>query len=219
MKYTWMLAAMMLLPVGVMAQKAAPLGTIIPVQLDKDINTGKVHAGQEIKATVTQGVPGTQIRKGSKVLGQIVRTDFSQGGKAQVEFRFNALNLNGKRVPLVADLRVLASPIEIEDAQSGMYGPDAGVDVKHEITRQIGGGVMAQPRAQFSQLCRGVIGGNSQPQAMWLFSSDACGVYGYGNIKISHAGRTDPVGDILLTSESKKLVINSRSGMLLRVED
>jgi hypothetical protein len=178
------------------------------------------------------------------VLGQIVRTDFSQGGKAQVEFRFNALNLNGKRVPLVADLRVLASPIEIEDAQSGMYGPDAGVDVKHEITRQIGGevnyrgggegsvragslkvgqsvpdGVMAQPRAQFSQLCRGVIGGNSQPQAMWLFSSDACGVYGYGNIKISHAGRTDPVGDILLTSESKKLVINSRSGMLLRVED
>ena len=66
--------------------------------------------------------------------------------------------------------------------------------------------------------CRGAIAGNDHPQALWLFSTDACGVYGFSGLSIEHAGRTNPVGNIVLASKAGKLNIMSGSGLLLRVQ-
>lgn len=53
---------------------------------------------------------------------------------------------------------------------------------------------------------------------MWVFSGDACGAYGLEDLKIAHAGRNDPQGTIVLTSESSKFKLRNGDGLLLRVD-
>jgi hypothetical protein len=66
--------------------------------------------------------------------------------------------------------------------------------------------------------CRAAVAGNDKPQALWLFSTSACGLYGYDNLAIDHFGRTEPTGTIELSAKSGKLNIRSGSGLLLRVQ-
>lgn len=243
MKTSWVLAAILLLPGGLAAQSVLPAGTLIPIQTKTGLNADKVKMGQEIRATVAQDIPGTQIRKGARVFGTVVSAVPSGKGPAKIELRFDAVEINSQRVPLSASLRALASPIEIEDAQVGDYGPDAGIAWNQETTHQIGGedlygrvapapvkagsvtvaewtnkGVVGVPRPLAGTICRGTVDGNNRPQALWLFSTDACGVYGYTTVQIEHAGRTTPAGNIVLISSDGKLNINSGSGFLLRVQ-
>jgi hypothetical protein len=53
---------------------------------------------------------------------------------------------------------------------------------------------------------------------MWVFSSDACGTYGLSQIVVAHAGKSQPVGVIVLASWRGKLKVPRGSGMLLRVD-
>jgi hypothetical protein len=53
-------------------------------------------------------------------------------------------------------------------------------------------------------------------QAVWLFSSSACGAYGFGDLTVEHFGRSEPLGNIILSS-STRIDIRSGSALLLRV--
>ena len=58
--------------------------------------------------------------------------------------------------------------------------------------------------------------GDVSEQALWVFSTSACGLYGFRDLKLVHAGRTDPVGQIALESD-KNLHVGGGSGWFLLV--
>jgi hypothetical protein len=142
---------------------------------------------------------------------------------------------------VLTNLRAFASALEVEFAQIPTIGPGKGDVYDWLATTQVGGeivygkggevtngdrvvgrsvydGVLAQVNAREGTKCRGPIEGNDQPQAFWIFSSAACGAYGFSRVTIAHAGRTDPQGEIVLVSERGPVKIRSGSGMLLRVQ-
>lgn len=85
------------------------------------------------------------------------------------------------------------------------------------VGKSVAGGVLGRLRAKEGTPCSGAVDGNDRPQALWVFSADACGVYGLEHMRITHAGRTDPVGVIVLTSDRDDLKIAAGAGMLLGV--
>ena len=174
------------------------------------------------------------------MLGHVVAANSSKNGEATLEIRFDTIQEHGQRIPIRSNLRALASFLEVEEAQITEDMSSRGLSPETSTTQQIGGDQVYRrgtrrgwyhnrrsthplwrsgpPLAQPGQKCRGVVGDNTQPQAFWLFSTSACGVYGFPNIRIAHAGRTDPAGTIVLTARSGKLALTSGSGLLLRVQ-
>ncbi|MGA7915636.1 MAG: hypothetical protein WCA00_10405 [Candidatus Acidiferrales bacterium] len=228
------------------AQDSIPDGTILPVRLSTSLSSRKSIAGQAIVGRIMQDVPlgaGVVIHRGARVTGHVVSVTRAAAGRpAEISFQFDALHIRDSTLPVITDLRAVASPLEIDGAQLSMNGGDRGTPPTAYTTVQVGGdvvyrgggpvmqgervvgepvagGVLVTVRATEGMPCRGSLDGNALPQAMWLFSSDACGVYGYSQMAIAHAGRTKPLGQIVLAStEARDLSIRAGSGMLLRVD-
>lgn len=188
---------------------------------------------------------GSKIRKGSKVEGHVVEVvPAASGAGAKISVRFDKLYFQGQAIPITTDLRAIAGFMEVLDAgvpNEGMGEGDVGnwmtttqiggdsvfgvggtVASAHDTSKAVGesltdGGVLVQPNPNPSGRCRGALDGNDNPQALWVFSSDACGTYGLSKVSISHAGRTDPVGTVTLDLQAPKAKIQSGAGLLLRV--
>jgi hypothetical protein len=188
---------------------------------------------------------GSTIHAGAKVVGHVaeVLSPTDRHG-AQLSFQFDTLEYSKHRAHVRArittNLRALASMMEVEEAQLPKSGPDRGTSQNAWTTEQIGGdvvyrgggpvanglrvvgkptanGVLVRVASKPGTKCRGDIDGNDQPQALWLFSSDACGTYGFSDLTISHAGRTAPMDQITLTAARGHFNVRSGSGLLLRV--
>lgn len=136
-------------------------------------------------------------------------------------------------------LRALASSLEVADAETPKYFDDAApstygttIQVGGEVVYRGGGhvmsgdtvvgepvygGVLSRTRVNLGKGCRGAVAGNDQPQSLWVFSSNACGAYGYPHMTITHAGRRSPQGEIVLTSNDRSLNVSRGTAMLLRV--
>jgi hypothetical protein len=226
------------------AQNAIPAGTILPVGLNTSLKSGKVKPGQIINARVMQDVllaQGSKIRAGAKVIGHVTgfKPATSVSG-AQISLRFETLLLPKQRIPITTDLRALASMMAVEDAQIPEGGPDRGTPSEAWTTNQVGGevvyrgggpvanglrsvgeptygGVLVRVSGKPGTKCRGEMEGNDHLQSLWVFSSDACGTYGFADLAIVHAGRSNPVGEITLASEHGEVNVRAGSGMLLRV--
>src|SRR5882757_642295 len=160
---------------------------------------------------------------------------------AKIVFRFDTLEINHRKIPMLASLRALAGFMEVQSAQTPEFSPGFGTPYIWATTRQIGGdevygvggpvtnqsdetmgkgvygGVLVHVRAQPESGCRGPLDSEDRLQALWVFSSDACGVYGIPRVKIAHAGRTEPLGEISLIADQQNLLVRGASGMLLRV--
>ncbi|MGA8490222.1 MAG: hypothetical protein WB711_07355 [Terriglobales bacterium] len=228
------------------AQSAIPAGTILPVALNSSLNSRKLKAGQLITARVMQDVPLSpelKLHAGAKVIGHVIDVKPANGiAKAQVSIRFDTLLMSKQSIPIITDLRALASMMAVEQAQLPEAGPDRGTSENAWTTDQIGGevvyrgggpvanglqfvgtptanGVLVHISAKPGSSCRGDVEGKDRLQALWVFSSDACGVYDFVDLNIVHAGRTDPVGLITLKSDHGDVNVRAGSGMLLRVNN
>jgi hypothetical protein len=225
---------------------AIPVGTILPVTLDLMMGSDKSQPGAAITATVAQDVPlgrGATLRAGSKVTGHVVEA--TQPGKgsdeARISFQFDQVRLGNRMVPIATNLRAIASVAAIAATQVPTSGGD-GQSPRSWNLVQIGGdqasygqggpvvmgsqtvgkytsqGVLAYVSQDLGTDCRSIVDGNTRPQAFWVFSVNACGTYGFGDVHILHSGRTEPVGQITLVSDDKSVKVSRSSGMLLRVD-
>lgn len=241
MRYASMIVTVLAMSAVARAQSALPPGTLLPVSLNKGIKASSAHPSQEIRARVMQDIPGTSIHRGAQVIGHVVHSEAAKNGPARLEISFDTVRQHGRRISIQSNLRAMASFLEVEQAQVPEEMSSRGLTPETWTTQQVGGdqvyrgggpvavgnttvgrptpyGAVGLPLSQSAQKCRGEMSGNSNPQAFWLFSTSACGVYGFPNIHIEHAGRTDPQGIIILITENGKLVLNSGSGLLLRVQ-
>jgi hypothetical protein len=244
LKYAPLFAAFFLFvfATNLSATNSVPAGTILPVSLNSTISSSKCHTGQTVTARVMQDVrlaDGSIIHAGAKVIGHIVEvTPASNGSAARIALKFDTVESHGGKVPIRTDLRAIASFMAVNEAQIPNQGADRGTPPNAWVTEQIGGdtvyrgggpvegvsgrvgvpvaeGVLSRITANPDGGCRAELETNNAPQALWVFSSDACGVYSMPNLQIRHAGRSN--GEIVLGSASGKLVLAAGTGMLLRV--
>jgi hypothetical protein len=227
------------------SDRQIPAGVILPVRLNTSFSSANARPGQVITGRIMQDVPlprGGKIPEGSKVIGSIVAsTPGRKNGSASVSFRFNQLEIHHGRSDIVTDLRAMAGFMEVASAQLPEFTTGYGTPYRWADTQLIGGGekygvggpvtdensqtvgkgvdggVLVHVSAQPGSSCRGSLNGDDQLQALWVFSASACGVYGLDGITISHAGRSDPLGVVVLQKSNGEVNLRSATGMLLRV--
>ncbi len=223
-----------------LAAQELPTETALPVMLDSAIDAAKATAGTMIKARLMQDVKlasGVRIRAGATVLGSVVEVHTpAKGYGSQIAFKFDRLISDQHTLHFSSHLRALASKGEVFEAQlptnaiddygtsiadwntvqvggdEVVYRGDGTVMSANEVvgSADSGGAVEAKLQTVRSEGCHASV----EPQSLWVFATTACGVYGYFDTTITHRGRTDPVGSIVLTSKSK-LRVQSGSGLLL----
>jgi hypothetical protein len=225
-----------------------PSGTILPARLSGTLSSRKSKPGQAVTARIMQSVPlpdGSEIPRGARVEGrvvEVVRGTASPGER--ISLQFDKLRLSGQVIPIVANLRAIAGFMEVYAAETPAVGPGFGDVFRWMTTIQIGGdvvygeggpvtsaengeevlgkavdgGTLVRVRANERLGCRGEVDGSDRPQALWVFSSNACGTYGLEHVQVRHAGRNDPIGVIILASDKGSLRIQSGAGMLLRID-
>jgi hypothetical protein len=224
---------------------ALPVGLILPVTLAQTISVERAQAGQPIEARIMQDVPLTlhdKIPAKSRISGAIVSVmKAADEHGAELSLRFDKIEINKDRIPTLSSLRVMASREAVRQAQTPLTGADGGTPTGWADTVQIGGdirfGDSGKVRSRFKQTvgkgitggvlvhvnarpgtdCDGPVNGDDRLQALWVFSSDACGVYGMSKVEIAHSGKTDPVGVITLKFEKADAKLDAGTAMLLRV--
>jgi len=223
------------------AQNAVPAGTVLPAEMTASLDSGKSKTGQVITARIMQDVPlpAGRIPAGARIVGHIVGVAPAKNGSGmEISLQFDTLRFSHRSIPITTNLRAWASMAEVEDAQVPSTGTDRGTTFASMTTNQIGGevvygqggpvtngsdfvghaapgGVLVRISAKPGSGCSGE--GDDRLQALWLFSSNACGPYGFPGLEITHAGRTNPIGQIRIASRRGRLRIQGGSGLLLRV--
>jgi hypothetical protein len=221
-------------------------GTLLPVMLSTRLDAHKDKPGKKVKGRLMQAVwlvNGEHIPRGASVQGRIVEvTAPSQASGSRLALTIDQVIYHGKSQHFTSSLRALASMMDVYDAQLPTTNfADRGTTIDDWVTEQVGGDVVlravttvfshhgdqvartvnvdevrGKPLAVPSRGCRAGIAGNEDEQAFWIFSTSACGVYGLEGVKIAHAGRAEPRGEIVLES-GRDLKIAGGSGWLLRV--
>jgi hypothetical protein len=224
---------------------ALPAGTILPVKLERTVSVEDAQAGQEIEARVMQDVPLADHGKSqmnSRVTGTIVSVvKAADGTSIDVSLRFEKIENHMEMISIASSLRAIASFESVRAAQTPLTGADPGSPSGWADTVQIGGdirygdsgkvrnrqkqvvghgvigGVLVHARAQSGSRCEGPVNGDDRLQALWVFSADACGVYGMDGVQIIQTGKTNPVGVVMLRFEKANMKFEAGIGMLLRV--
>jgi hypothetical protein len=220
-----------------------PVGTMLPVVLSTAINADKAKVGERISGKLGQyvTVDGMRLPRGTEVQGRILRVEPGAGSSpSKVALAFETIRVGGRDVPITTSLRAMASMQSIFEAQLPTnVVDDYGSSIGDWNTLQVGGQsvyrgngtVMEGAEVVGKASIVGEVFGEPKTwpwlacardrtsktlQSFWVFSTDACGVYGFDGLKLTHAGRSDPVGQIVLESPGK-LRVRAGSGILLMV--
>jgi hypothetical protein len=215
-----------------------PPGTALPLVLTSTLDAAKVKPEQPVSGRIEQDVPlasGAKIRAGSRVNGRVLQAGINADGSSYIRLRFDQVRAKGHDIPVTTSLRALASWWAVQNAQLPSYAPRRGEAAANWTTTQVGGDVVYRGGGHVmhgeevvgAPAYRGVLaelisapeagcptGSGGKRLALWVFASSACGAYGFDDLRIAHAGDTEPVGEIVLQS-NRNLQVRGGSGMLL----
>ncbi len=207
-------------------QEQFPVGTVIAIVLDHTLDSRNSRPGQRIVARIAQEVlleDKRVIRVQSKVFGEI--TEVENGlGQAKLGLRFDRLELGKAEVAISTQMRALASAIAVDSAKEAtgidqyvrgsattvQIGGDvvyrAAGTVENNMGEVVGkpvyGGVLATVVNRAGSKCEGMPVSKT-PQAVWIFSPHACGVYGFSRFQFEN-GADAKAGEILFTRKNKR---------------
>jgi hypothetical protein len=231
---------------AVVTSSALPGGTILPVRLENTLSLKEIQKGQLLEGKVAQEIPlpnGGSIPTKSDVKGSIVSVEKDADGPGlTVTLKFNQLTTRTATLTLSTYLRAMASSSAVRSAQMPLSGsadegtPSGWADTiqiggdirfgdggavrthaKQKVGKGVRGGVLVHVRANPALGCEGIVNMDDRLQALWLFSSDACGVYDMKGTKIIHTGKSAPVGEISLHFVKEDVKVEAGTGLLMRV--
>ncbi|MFZ0312245.1 MAG: hypothetical protein WAL85_06020 [Candidatus Korobacteraceae bacterium] len=226
---------------GAVAQEIQA-GTVLPVMLSSTLDARRDKPGRIVTGKIMQVVPlpdGSAILKGSRIIGHVVSASpASAGSPSQLAIRFDQIVAKGRPIPIATHLRALASMTQVFEAKMPTNAwDDYGTSTSDWNTVQVGGAGVYRGNGQVVSGDQ-VVGhatdygavtgklvaapktgcrGSEQEQALWIFSPWACGTYGFNDLKIAHAGKTEPIGQIEFES-SRNVHVLAGSGWLLKTE-
>lgn len=218
-----------------MAGQNLPPGTALPIEVGATLNAKNAKPGQKIEGKLMQEVrlpSGAVVKKGSRVIGQVI----SVQKPSHITVQFKQLQDEHQTMPLNVSLRAIAGPESVFNAGLPIDSTPDAESSQTWITKQVGGDVVNRGRGLVGSDF-GVVGhwtgngvwgklqaggncsdsdDNGLEQSLWVFSSTACGAYGFDSLSVADAGRTPAAGQITLQS-SKPLLVRGGSGWLLVV--
>jgi len=223
-----------------------PIGTLLPVSVENELSSKKLVKDQNLEARITQDVPlpgKEKVPAGSKLLGSVVDVPYMEDGPSSITFRFTSLEIKrAGTIPIVVALRAMTTFTAARDAQISNQENGPGSPGSWASTMQIGGdmrygdggkvtdrhnhkigkattngGVLARPQDSPGSPCAGWPDATQAPQALWVFSANACGLYDMKNVRLSHAGNKEPLGEITLSRDQGEIKLMKSSALLLRV--
>jgi hypothetical protein len=236
----WIRPAICLLLSALALAQDIPAGTVVPVLLNSDLNSKKDDAGKKIEGKVMQDVSllSGEVRKGARVSGHVVSVTKPGSAGSNVVLRFDNIQDRGRSIPWTAALLALASMSSVAEAQSPINNTATNKDSSDLwVTRQVGGDIVNRehhiagspggPMGAWLEGSSVLIKLTPNPdtgcpdgpaykraQAVWIFSSAACGSYGFNDLVIASPGAESPVGEIMLGS-SENVNVRGGSGWLL----
>ena len=246
MKWMKRFVACLALSAAVLSAQQIPAGTTLPVMLNSTLDARKDKPSREISARIMQNIllpDGARVPAGSRLVGHILQVSApSNNASSRLVFKFDQVVTHRRSIPITTSLRAMASMMDVHEAQLPTNAlDDYGTTYSDWNTVQVGGDAVyrgngqvitsdnqvvgkaaigGEVTAKLAEVpaggCRGAIDGNDREQALWLFSTSACGAYGFSDLKIAHAGRATPLGEIVLESPTN-VHVTSGSGLLLRV--
>lgn len=224
---------------SLLAAQSLPAGTALPITVGTTLTAKGSRTGQKIDGKLMQEVrpeSGTVIPSGSHVTGHVVSVKKPGAGGSSITVQFDHLQNGHQPIPLDVSARAVVGSNSVFNAglPSGNNTDQDPSDIW--VTRQVGGEYVFRARGTVESDKgrvgvwdrRGVWGKlqsaekcddsqiNSDIQALWIFSTTACGAYDLPETTLAHAGNTPPLGQITLQS-TKNVEIHGGGGWLLIV--
>jgi hypothetical protein len=236
---SWGKFAIVLILAVIVRVREIRVGTVIPIMLSSSLNASKDVAGKKIQGRVMQKVSlpdGGSISERSQVFGHIVRVTKPGESGSSIVVAFDTIKDHGRTIPISAAVLAVASAGNVSEAQTPISLNSESLPATQWATRQVGGDVVRRDYGKVASAA-GVSGtwlegtsvsirltanpaagcpegpGYDREQAVWIFSSAACGGYGLGDLKISNPEGSKPA-EVTLTSR-RDISIGGGSGWLL----
>ncbi len=225
---------------AVLGAQDLPAGTALPVMMSTRLNAKGAKPGQKIEGKLMQEVlqpsSGEMIKSGSRVTGHVISVDKPGASGSRIVLQFDELQDEHGTIPLNVRVRALAGSASVFQAGVPVDNNTDAEPPTQWATKQVGGEIVFRGRGYVAS-DQGKVGtwsgdgvwgklapggdcpeadDNGTRQALWIFSTTACGVYGFRDLRLTQNGGSAPLGQITLES-NQDIDIRGGSGWLLLV--